>query len=251
MKQTQNYQLSQWDKTDRIQMEDFNGDNSKVDAALKTLANQVASKANSSTVSSLTTKVNTKAAQSDLTAAVNRISALESGKADKTALTAEQTAREAADTALRNENCWVKLSDKTLSAAASSYTWAIKNPENYAELRCVFELACTGEVHFNVQNGASLAALSGDSPVTSHLMLGGNNANGAGGFIRLSPAGGSGNVLIYYEIAHLSDNSRLFFPTGRLAGVSQLYKNLSTVKIFSENGTFLAGSRFILYGLKK
>ena len=242
MKQTQNYRLNQWEKTDRIQMEDFNGDNSKVDAALKTLAGQVASKANSSTVSSLTTKVNAKADQSALTAEQT---------ARQNADNAEKAAREAADTALRNENCWVKLSDKTLGAAASSYSWAITNPGNYAELRCVFELACTGEVHFNVQNGASLAALSGDSPVTSHLMLGGNNANGAGGFIRLSPAGGSGNVLIYYEIAHLSDNSRLFFPTGRLAGVSQLYKNLSTVKIFSEDGTILAGSRFMLYGLKK
>lgn len=242
MKQTQNYRLNQWEKTDRIQMEDFNGDNSKVDAALKTLAGQVASKANSSTVSSLTTKVNAKADQSALTAEQT---------ARQNADNAEKAAREAAVAALRSENCWVKLSDKTLGAAASSYSWAITNPGNYAELRCVFELACTGEVHFNVQNGASLAALSGDSPVTSHLMLGGNNANGAGGFIRLSPAGGSGNVLIYYEIAHLSDNSRLFFPTGRLAGVSQLYKNLSTVKIFSEDGTILAGSRFMLYGLKK
>ena len=38
MKQTENYQLSQWEKADRIQMEDFNGDNSKVDAALAGLA---------------------------------------------------------------------------------------------------------------------------------------------------------------------------------------------------------------------
>ena len=35
MKQTSNYQLNQWEKTDRILMEDFNGDNAKVDAALK------------------------------------------------------------------------------------------------------------------------------------------------------------------------------------------------------------------------
>ena len=48
MKQTQNYQLNQWEKTDRIKMEDFNGDNEKIDVALKTLAGQVASKANSS-----------------------------------------------------------------------------------------------------------------------------------------------------------------------------------------------------------
>ena len=34
MKQTENYGLNQWEMTDRIRMEDFNGDNSKVDAAL-------------------------------------------------------------------------------------------------------------------------------------------------------------------------------------------------------------------------
>ena len=41
MKQTQNYQLSQWELADRIQMEDFNGDNAKIDAALGTLAAEV------------------------------------------------------------------------------------------------------------------------------------------------------------------------------------------------------------------
>ena len=34
MKQTANYQLNQWDKSDRIQMEDFNADNAKIDTAL-------------------------------------------------------------------------------------------------------------------------------------------------------------------------------------------------------------------------
>ena len=34
MKQTEHYGLSQWEKTDRILMEDFNSDNAKVDAAL-------------------------------------------------------------------------------------------------------------------------------------------------------------------------------------------------------------------------
>ena len=33
--QTPNYGLSQWSKSDRIQMEDFNADNAKIDAALK------------------------------------------------------------------------------------------------------------------------------------------------------------------------------------------------------------------------
>ena len=33
--QTPNYKLSQWEKSDRIQMEDFNADNAKIDAAIK------------------------------------------------------------------------------------------------------------------------------------------------------------------------------------------------------------------------
>ena len=34
MNKTPNYQLNQWDKSDRIQMEDFNADNAKIEAAL-------------------------------------------------------------------------------------------------------------------------------------------------------------------------------------------------------------------------
>ena len=37
MQKTTNYQLNQWVKSDRIQMEDFNSDNAKIDAALKEL----------------------------------------------------------------------------------------------------------------------------------------------------------------------------------------------------------------------
>lgn len=42
LQQTSNYQLSQWDAEDRIQREDFNSDNAKVDAALKAQAETVA-----------------------------------------------------------------------------------------------------------------------------------------------------------------------------------------------------------------
>lgn len=38
MNYTSNYQLSQWDKSDRILMEDFNADNAKVDTALAELS---------------------------------------------------------------------------------------------------------------------------------------------------------------------------------------------------------------------
>lgn len=41
--QTPNYQLSQWERDDKIQMEDFNSDNAKIDAALKAQAATCAS----------------------------------------------------------------------------------------------------------------------------------------------------------------------------------------------------------------
>ena len=40
LNQTANYQLSQWESTDRILMADFNSDNAKIDAALKGLADR-------------------------------------------------------------------------------------------------------------------------------------------------------------------------------------------------------------------
>ena len=46
MNQTQNYQLSQWESTDRILMSDFNGDNTKIDAALKALDDELNTKGN-------------------------------------------------------------------------------------------------------------------------------------------------------------------------------------------------------------
>ena len=45
MQKTVNYQLSQWVKSDRIQMEDFNSDNQKIDAALKATADAVTAEA--------------------------------------------------------------------------------------------------------------------------------------------------------------------------------------------------------------
>lgn len=41
MKQTQNFQLNQWEMSDRIQMEDFNEDNQKIDGALHEIRQQL------------------------------------------------------------------------------------------------------------------------------------------------------------------------------------------------------------------
>ena len=66
MQHTQNYQLSRWEKDDRIMMEDFNADNETIDAALK---------ANADAVSALEVgKVDT-ATFADLQAAVSALAA--------------------------------------------------------------------------------------------------------------------------------------------------------------------------------
>ena len=42
MTKTTNYQLNQWAKSDRVMMDDFNADNTKIDAALKANADTAA-----------------------------------------------------------------------------------------------------------------------------------------------------------------------------------------------------------------
>lgn len=51
MNKTEKYQLNQWELTDRIQMEDFNSDNAKIDAALAEQAAVLAGKASHADVS--------------------------------------------------------------------------------------------------------------------------------------------------------------------------------------------------------
>ena len=147
MQQTEHYQLSQWELEDRVLMADFNRDNQKTDAALNTLAGQVAQKANSSTVNSLTTKVNAKADQSALSAEQT---------ARRNADNAEKAAREAADTALsqthaadvaalRGENCWVKLGEWTLTEDASQIDIDLTGIDWSAFRRLEMEFSVTGE----------------------------------------------------------------------------------------------------------
>ena len=50
MHTTDNYQLCQWESADRILMESFNGDNQKIDAALKASADAIAAKADADTL---------------------------------------------------------------------------------------------------------------------------------------------------------------------------------------------------------
>ena len=57
MNHTPNYNLSQWEKSDKVLMDDFNADNAKIDAALHTLVGQVAGKAAQSALNNLSQTV--------------------------------------------------------------------------------------------------------------------------------------------------------------------------------------------------
>ncbi len=82
MKKTNKYQLSQWEKTDRLMMEDFNGDNAKLEAALaghdNALAKLTSGKADTATTNSLQTQINARAT----TAALNSLQTVVNGKVE-------------------------------------------------------------------------------------------------------------------------------------------------------------------------
>lgn len=86
-KHTTNYQLSQWEVSDRVHHEDFNEDNRKIDEAIKAVDLRVDGKADASALSSLQSAVDAKASQSDLDALKTTVSQ----KAEQSALTSLKT----------------------------------------------------------------------------------------------------------------------------------------------------------------
>ena len=77
MKQTTAYKLPQWEKADRIVMEDFNGMASKLETALTAhdtaIAGLNSAKADKTTTNSLQTQVNQRATTSALSSAVSQL----------------------------------------------------------------------------------------------------------------------------------------------------------------------------------
>ena len=242
---TQHYGLCQWEATDAVLRTDFNEDNQKIDTALKTQAGnisdltaQMANKANTGAVNSLAEEMAQKANQSDLDAAVSRVTILENRHSSDVA-------------ALRSENCWVKLSDETLSGSAESYSYSIENSEQYAELKCIYSMTTTN-------GNAALSVNDGELLYTSVSINGYENINlipsatqGMGGTISIFPVGiAQYTVFDSRTVGFESDNK--LTATSRTAGtLGMSFENLKTVTIFVERGTIQKGGHFILYGLKK
>ena len=237
---TQHYGLCQWEATDAVLRTDFNEDNQKIDTELKTQAGsisnltaQMANKANTGAVSSLAGEVALKADQSDLDA--------------------EKAAREAADTAnmetLRKENCWVKLSDETLSKDAVSYSYSVRNPELYAELKCLFAVECTKDIEVALNEGEMLQLVGTTGTKTEIAILGGGDGGNAG-YMTLYPIGGSQTIFIYCEVCGWK-GTVLQFVSQNIGSKTLKFNQLSSIDLKVGTGKFLVGSRFILDGLNK
>ena len=106
MKQTTNYKLSQWEKSDRIQMEDFNGDNAKLEAALKAQAGTLA--AHGASLDGMKTHAATLSAHG--TTLASHTASLDAMKTHAATLSAHETALAALNSAVsKRGNCQIQF----------------------------------------------------------------------------------------------------------------------------------------------
>ena len=245
---TTNYGLCQWEATDAVLRTDFNEDNQKIDTALKTQAGSI---------SDLTAQMANKAN----TGAVNSLAETVALKADQSDLDAEKAAREAADTALaqsqtenmetlREENCWVKLSDETLSGSAESYSYTIENPEQYAELKCVFSVTPSdGQLNLSVNHGAIIYTDMNGSGVEEVLLLS-YATRGIGGALRIFPIATEQYIAVESHTAGASSENKAVAVSNTVSLQGTRFSQLRSVTLSSDRGTLKSGGHFILYGLK-
>lgn len=233
LQQTNHYQLNQWDFADRIQMEDFNSDNQKTDEALHTLAGQIAGKADSTTVSALTARVNAKAEQGSLTAEQT---------ARINADSAEKAAREAADSAqletLRAENLWVKLGEATLKQAGPQMSITAANAERYARFFCQYTLHGPKVVCFSLGTGYPLDLFELEG-YNSILSVGTMDiiCCGSAALLRTQSSTNDGQHTWGHSDSSLRADSALSGST--------------VFKVYTRDENFASGAHMVLYGLKK
>ena len=150
--QTSSYGLSQWEATDAVQRLEFNSDNAKVDAALKSLSDQVVQKASQSALNTVISAVNQKADA----ATVSSLSQTVAGKAEQSALEKEMIERMAADEKL-TEKAGMHLLYQMATTAVQEYIivdlsgidWA-----QWATVRILFKPALQGDFYMVYGNNS-------------------------------------------------------------------------------------------------
>ena len=215
MKQTQNYQLNQWDKTDRIKMEDFNSDNQKIDSQLHAAMQQLAQAAS----------------QEGLAA---------EQAAREAAVSAESATREAADTQLRSENMWVKLGEATLQSAGTTLTMTIPSAELDSRFSVQFTTAGPKELDLTL-NSTTKLALVWD-------MLGSATAQIALGYADIILTHGGAVLSALSKFHDTSDISHTKNPSSLYSGLA--FSGTLTLGLESQ-GNMAQGTHFAVYGLKK
>ena len=260
---TTKYQLNQWEPTDAVQRVDFNADNAKLDAALKSLSNQVIQKADQSAVNTLISAVNQKAGQSDLTTAVNRITALENTRATQTALNQINTTLTARANALDEARCLDRLLDYTVPVDTAAVNLDLSQilVSDYASLLLIIYAEAYSYLRMRI-NGLSTEnylPLSIDTS-TSHANDG----------MYLLYGGTSGGTMYCTIAADGIDGDRIIcsITGGDPGGISSFsvsgwrvrylsFEQIVTLNLFAElkagqggSPVIRAGSRFRVYGLR-
>ena len=166
MQHTQNYQLSRWEKDDRIMMEDFNADNEKIDAALKANADAVSAEAD---------------------ARRGAVSALQTGKADAAATAA-------AITAVEQSVKFVKLGSGSAATANESVSFGLTNTEISAYTALLIVTVCTAS------RGSASVSVNG----TELFSICSNNWSSSAGIGWIVPC--SGKILGFSQGVCASDS---------------------------------------------
>ena len=160
----------------------------------------------------------------------------------------------AADTqALRGGQWWGKLLEKTLTSDAASVTLSIPNPGAWQMLSLQFSVSGPKYVYLSLNNGAGFYYNHSEGKVTEYTIINSSSSalTASGGKVEFHQ--GSGNSLyVFYEVVYIGSE----YSSGSKDDSSSLLTtdlplaNLTQIKL-TATGNFKAGSRFVIYGLKK
>lgn len=251
---TQHYGLCQWEATDAVLRTDFNEDNTKIDAALKSqagsissLSAQMANKANTGTVSSLSSQLNQEIQDR------------------KNAVNTEKAAREAADTALaqsqaeqldtlRGENCWVKLGESIASQETETMDVTVSNKTG-RELQeiLVFCRAAGSQAegaHVTVNHLTDGSYTSANGSRQSDIKLFDIDWLQGGCRLRFDPVGQEGFLCCKYD-AYLSRSDRISALDGYCFLPAVTLSDVQSVQFFPKAGSVQQGTVMTVYGLLK
>ena len=237
MRETSNYKLSQWEKTDRIKMEDFNSDNQKIDSQLHAAMQQLAQAASQE---GLAAEQAAREAAVSAEAAAREAADTAQAAALRNELAAEKAAREAADTQLRSENMWVKLGEATLQSAGTTLTMTIPSAELYSRFSVQFSTAGPKELYLTL-NSTTKLALVWD-------MLGSATAQIALGYANIVLTHGGAVLSALSKFHDTSDISHTKNPSSLYSGLA--FSGTLTLGLESQ-GNMAQGTHFAVYGLKK